>query len=254
VRALGALVGLGVRELLHQKLLYNVLVFGVGFVLSSLALVHLTIGHWERVLADMGLSGIGIASSLIAALMGAGSLSREIDRKTLYFTLIKPVSRGQLLLSKFFALCAVLTLNALAMFALVAAVLAAHFYWPSVPMVAAVAGSLLEGFVLASVALLFSTYTTPTLAAIFSLAVFGMGHVLGQVDFFSRFASPGVRAVGIAARTVLPDFSLMNFKVRAFDVTPVSAFELGTAALYAAGYTAVVLALSMVIFNRRDFK
>ena len=87
MRTTAALAITGMREVLSQRLLYGVLVFAVGFTLASLALVHLTIGQWERLITDMGISSIGIASSMVAILVGAGLISREMERKTLYFVL-----------------------------------------------------------------------------------------------------------------------------------------------------------------------
>src|SRR3954464_5788129 len=83
-----------VRELLRNKLLYNLLFFAVLLIASSLFIAQLTIGQWDRIILDTGRAAAELAGILIAILIGVGAVAGEIDRKTIFPPLAKPLSRG----------------------------------------------------------------------------------------------------------------------------------------------------------------
>lgn len=254
MRPLVAMTATAVRDVLHQKLLYGVLVVAVGFILSSLALVHLTIGQWERLVTDIGVSSIGISTTLVAVFFGASCISREVERKTLYFVLSKRVSRASFLLSKLSALALVILLIDITLLLVVGAVLFLTGYRLGYQAIAAAMGGFLEAVMLAAIAAMFSSFTTSTLAAIYTLAFFVIGHLIGQVSFVTAQASPALRAIGGVLSTVMPNFELVNFKRHAVDQLPVGGRDLGYAAVYAAGYVAIFYILAVLAFRRRDLR
>lgn len=249
-----ASIGLvAMREILHQKLLYNIAVVGVLFSLMSLALSSLTIGQIERIIVDVGLGATGIVTSLIAVLVGSGLVANDIERKSLYFILSKPVGRTQYLLGKWLGLVAVLVVNAVGLSLLTAVLLGVYAMSPPDGFLAAIAGNLFEAIILAALAIGFSAFTTPALAAVFSFAGFVLGHVIGYIDF-SRYEGAGLKLIGQVARVVVPDFQLVNFRAGLIDGPPVAGAEVMHALVYAAGYTLVVLTVASAIFSQRDLK
>jgi Cu-processing system permease protein len=244
-----------VRELLRNKLLYNLLFFAVLLILSSLFIAQLTIGQWDRIILDMGLGAAELSGVLIAVLIGVSLVAGEIERKTIFPTLAKPVSRGAFIAGRFAGLAAMLAVNVAVMTASVAVVL--HLAGYSLSRTAAVAALLIfiELLLMAAAAILFSSFTTPILAAAFSLSLFLIGHLVGSLRAFADRTKSGLaRTATLAAYRVLPDLELFNLKAQAANDLAVPPGAASTAALYGIAYAGLFLALGIMIFSRRDLK
>ena len=112
-----------IRELLRNKLLYNLLFFAVLLIASSLFIAQLTIGQWDRIILDIGLAAAELSGVLIAILIGVSVVAGEIDRKTIFPTLAKPITRGAFLAGRYAGLSAMLAVNVTVMTGSVAIVL-----------------------------------------------------------------------------------------------------------------------------------
>ncbi len=126
-----------VRELVRSKLLYNILVFAVLLIASSMLVAQLTIGQWDRVILDMGLTAIELSGLLVAVLIGVGLVAGEVERKTIFATLAKPMSRGAFLLGRYAGLLAILAVNVVIMMAVLTTVLRVADYQLTAVVVAA---------------------------------------------------------------------------------------------------------------------
>lgn len=89
------------REAVRDRVLYGVLGFAVFVLLFALALAELSLGQEERVVADVGFASISLFSVVIAIFLGSSLLYKEIERKTLYVILPKPIARGEFLVGKY---------------------------------------------------------------------------------------------------------------------------------------------------------
>ncbi|HUK66156.1 MAG TPA: ABC transporter permease subunit, partial [Anaeromyxobacteraceae bacterium] len=121
-----AIAWVTVREALRQKLAVNLLVFAVVLVIASLTLSTLTFGEQYRIIADIALSSMEIFGTLIAVFLGAGLIARDVERRTVYPIIAKPVSRAQYVVGRYLGLVSTTTLNLLLMAAVLTAVL---FYY-----------------------------------------------------------------------------------------------------------------------------
>lgn len=254
MRPLMALAGNTVTELVRNKLLYVLLVFALLLIVSSVLLAQLTVGQWERIINNVGLATVHLAGALIATLVGVGLIAGEIDRRTAYVVLAKPVSRTGFVVGKYLGLCASLFLIVLVMGGALAAVLGAAGFPMGATGGAALLLTFVELCVLAAFAVVFSSFTTTTLGVIFTLSIFLIGHAVTEMQAFAA-RSEGVMAtlVGIAARA-LPNLELFNLKTQAANQLEVS----GTYVLASLGYGVVYAGLSLTVaalfFSRRDLK
>lgn len=159
------------RENLRDKLLYNLLIFALLMIGSSLILMRLTLGEFHRLILDIGLGSINFFGVLIAIFVGIGLVSKEIEKKTIYTIISKPVARFQFLLGKYVGLSLTLLINT----AIMACGLLAVLYVQDVPIHAVLFKALImivvEFMVITAVALLFSTFSSATFSAIFTLAL-----------------------------------------------------------------------------------
>ncbi|MBH0204587.1 MAG: ABC transporter permease [Nitrospira sp.] len=242
------------RENLRDKLLYNLLFFALLMIGSSLLLMRLTLGEFHRLLLDIGLGSVNIFSVLIAIFVGIGLVSKEIDKKTIYTIVSKPVARFEFLLGKFFGLTITLLVNMLIMTAGLLAVLMAQ----SVPIEAvlfkAIGLILLECMVVTAVALLCSTFTSATLSAIFTLAIYVIGHLTADLKTFGQKMDGLGRSVLEGIYYLLPNLERFNLKGNVTHHIDVPLNELVLIVAYGMAYAAFLLLLASVIFQRRDFR
>jgi len=249
------LSGNTLRELVRSKLLYNLLIFAVLLIGSSMFVAQLTIGQWDRIILDMGLAATQVVGLLIAVLIGVGLVAGEIDRRTIYPTLARPISRATFLLGRYAGLLLVLLINVLVMLGVLALTLHLAGYGVSKIALEAVLLIFVELSLLAAAALFFGSFTTPMLAAAFSLALFLIGHLLGDLRAFGQrsHSDAAKLATGIAYR-LLPDLSLLDLKAMAASELTVEWHAVWTGAVYGLCYAALLLALAIIVFRRRDLK
>jgi Cu-processing system permease protein len=253
VSNVSAIAALTVRDALRQKLAMNLLVFALVLIAASLVLSELTFGEQYRIISDLALTSAAAFGTLIAVFLGANLVAGEVQRKTLYPVLAKPVSRTQYLLGRYGGLLATLTLNLLVMAVSTIAVLALHRggfgFLTSTPIALAFVALGAQLAMVAAIALVFSTFTNATLAAIATLAITVSGHL-------SRDALPFLRerVAGRVLAHVLPNLAALDYKVEVVYEQAVPLAHAGLRLGYAALYVAFLLAVAAAIFGRRDLR
>ena len=242
------------RETLREKLLYNLLIFALLMIGSSILLSRLTLGDANRLILDLGLASINLFGVIIAIFVGIGLVSKEIDKKTIYTIVSKPVPRYEFLLGKYLGLGITLLVNTVIMVAGLLLVL----HVMDVPIEFVLFKSLLlifmELLVITAVALLFSTFTSSTLSAIFSLAIYVIGHVSADLKTFGAKLDVVSRSLVNALYYLLPNLERFNLKGHVIHRLDVGIADMALIICYGLAYTALLLMTAAVIFQRRDFQ
>jgi Cu-processing system permease protein len=244
-----------VRELVRSKLLYNVVIFAALLLASSLFVAQLTVGEWHRIIVDQGLAAAELGGGLIAVIVGVNLVAGEIERRTIFPTLAKPVTRGAFVVGRYLGLAVVLAANAVLMVALLAILV--RLAGESIDAVTLQAMLLIfiELMLLASIAVFFGSFSTPMLAGGFSLALFLIGHMVSDLRAFGERSRSGLaHAAATFFYRLLPDLELLNLKSNAANRAPVSAGYVATSAAYGIAYAAALLIASGIIFSKRDLK
>ncbi len=243
------------REAIRNQLLYTLLGFSFLMIASGVLLATLSYVEMDEILQDMGMSAIRFFSAGIATFVGIGLIHNEVDRRTIFTILSKPVSRSEFLLGKWAGLTFTVWLQ-LALMALAFAVVSGLAGAPlSSDHFLAIALIGLELMVLVAIATLFSAFTTPMLAALFTLGFWMIGHLTRDLHALSQQSDlEGVAAAGSWVFQLLPDFEVFNKTLEAVHGLPIGAGEVSLAIVYAVGYTGCTLLLGSMIFSRRDFK
>jgi Cu-processing system permease protein len=253
-----AIAATTVREAVRERLLHNLLIFAVLLVVGSLTISQLTVGEQFRIIANMGTSATQVFGTLIAVFLGVGLVSREIDRRTCYPALARPVSRAGFVVGKYLGLLLVLALNVALMALATAAVLLAYRGSPSFLDGAYAAAFLLTALQLAicgAFAVLFSTFTTATLASIYTLTLVGAGWLFGEVrSFWLSARQTDLKQLVHVLDYLLPNMSLLDLKESVTYGDPVTLGSVAARAAYGAGYAAVLVLLAAVVFTRRDIR
>ncbi len=248
-----AIAAVTLREALRRRIQVNLLLFAIVLVIASLVLSSLTIGEMHRVAADLGLTAMEAMGSLIAVFLGASLVAGDVERRVVYPIVAKPVSRAQYLLGRYVGLAATLVLNLAVMGATLAAMLALEersLRPLDLALLSAYAMMAVQFLVVAAVAVLFSSFTTTTLAAIFALAVTIAGRLSN--DLRTLWTGPGA-GLGRALWYVVPNLSALSLNESVVYRTPPPATA-WLAVLYAILYAAAALALAAAAFERRDLR
>jgi ABC-type transport system involved in multi-copper enzyme maturation permease subunit len=229
--------------------------FAVGMILLSFPLRSLTVGEWKRLITDVGLGATDLSLTLIAILLGSSLIAGDLDRRTLYPLLAKPISRQSFVIGKFMGLAAVLTGLALAMGGGTIGILFLAFQHQFVESVLqGVGGIVASTLVLGGVGILFSSFTSVTLSVAFGLTLALVGHLTGNLAYFaSKSEGTGGKVLGIVVH-LLPNLEKLNLKDFAAhsEVVPASDFLIRMA--YGLTYALLCVALGAAIFSRRDLK
>lgn len=246
------------REAVRDRVLYNLVLFALLLIGGAIFLGELSGGQETKIIIDLGLSAILLFGVFIAIFVGVGLVYKEIEKRTLYSILSKPVGRGQFLVGKYLGLCLTLLVNVAIMGVGVSLALAyvergwnpvILKIWPALMLI------YMELAVITGVALLFSSFSTPALSALLTFLVFIIGHLSADLKSFA--ASLG----GATARWffsglyyLLPNLSHYSF-ITAAGHGFAPGFDAMLLALFYAGvYVIVLLSAATLIFGQRNFK
>ncbi|MDG5816185.1 ABC transporter permease subunit [Chitinispirillales bacterium ANBcel5] len=241
------------KETIRNKVLYNILLVAGVVLLLSISFGDLSVFSRIQVMTDFGLATMSLTGLLLAVFIGVGMLGVEISTKTVYGVITRPVGRASFILGKFTGLFLTLLLN----FLLIAAVfmIAIQTMGGSINagIVSAVFLILVEMAVIVSAAIFFSTFTTPTLAAIFTLAFYAAGHLNNLVSLSAQQSMGAFHSFVLRmVHYILPNLDHFNIRTMVVYGMPVPEGHIFFTFLYGVFYTALLLILSVWLFGRKD--
>src|SRR5882672_4720606 len=257
-RRVAAIARNAFREAVRDRVLYNLVVFVLLLIAGAIFLGELSAGQEAKVIVDLGLSAILLFGVFIAIFVGVSVVYKEIERRTVYAIFAKPVTRGEFLIGKYLGMTATLLVNIVVMG--IGLSLALMFirrgYDPVVLRIWLAVGLIyLEICVITAVAILFSSFSSPTMSALITFVVFVIGHFTSDLKTLSGSTStlPG-RLLFTALYYLLPNFANLSFITPAANgESPQLAFVVVNC-FYSLLYILVLLAASTLIFKSRNFK
>jgi len=256
------------RESVRDRVPYNLVLFAVLLIASSYLIGQLTAGQDVKIIKDLGLAATSIFGLFIAIFIGIGLVSKEVERRSIYALLSKPVSRAQFIAGKYAGLVLTLAVNVTVMAAALYIILA-YMVWSEPPtiragwdapgtdpaLLKAIFLIFIELMLITAIALFFSTFSTPILSAALTFGFYVAGHFNADLKNFDRVVDS--KAAALLARGVyhvLPDLSAFDVKTEVVHGLPVTAGYLASTTAYGLAYVTALLLIATVIFSRRDFK
>jgi ABC-type transport system involved in multi-copper enzyme maturation permease subunit len=256
------------RESVRDRVPYNLVLFAVLLISSSYLMGQLTAGQDIKIIKDLGLSATSVFGLFIAIFIGIGLVSKEVERRSIYALLAKPVSRAQFVAGKYSGLVLTLAVNVAVMTLAMYAVLG-YMTWqetaefkagwdaPGVDpaLLKAIFLIFLQLMLVTAIALFFSTFSTPLLSASLTLGLYVVGQFNADLRNFDQVVDSKA-AVWLARGVyhVVPDLSAFDVKMQVVHGLPVSGSYVAMTAGYAMLYIAALLLAATFIFSRRDFK
>jgi ABC-type transport system involved in multi-copper enzyme maturation permease subunit len=221
-----------------------------------------------KTIKDLGLAALSIFGLFIAVFIGIGLVSKEVEKKSVFGLLTKPISRSQFILGKYAGLVMTLAVNLGVMTIAYYAVLyymnattlpKARDAWPSPAMdprlMIAIGLIFAELMLVTALALFFSTFSSPLLAFLLTLGLWVAGHFNADLRNFEAVVdSPVVVAIARGLYYVLPNLAPFDVKAEIVYGMPLSKRTIAFTLLYAAVYISTLLTAAIAIFRRRDFK
>ncbi len=242
------------KEAIRDRILHGIVFLAVMLVLLSMAFGQLSLENDARVIRDLGVSLMSLIVVVVAIFSGVSLLYSEVHRKTIYTIVTKPVPRWAFIVGKYLGLVLTLATVELVLGVVLLGIMGVRGDPVHTVMFQSLILILAEGVIVASIATLFSSFTTPFLAGLFTAGLFLLGRLRDQIyqyaDAIEASVLPEiVRVVGVA----VPDLTLHRGDLQVAYLVSLNWAYVGYTAMYSVLYAAILVILASLIFGRRDF-
>lgn len=252
--AIGVIALNAFRESLRDKILYNLVLFAGLLIGLSVLLADLSITEHHKVIADMGLAAINLIGVIIAIFVGISLVNKEIERRTIYTIMARPISRAAFVLGKYLGLTLTLFVNMTIMVAVFLLTLWLYHVPIQFSMFQAVLLIFVEIVVVTAIALFFSTFSSTTLSAIFTLGFYVIGHLTADLRTVVANSDSGpITSLVDLLYYLCPNLEMLNIKGQAAVGIVAAPEYVMMASLYGLMYAGVLLTGACLIFQQRDF-
>ncbi len=243
------------KEAARNKVFYLLIAIGIFFALGSRVVSMLTIGDEIKVVKEFGLAAIKFFCVLIAVFTGINLVYKEIDKRTIYNILSKPISRPTFIIGKFFGLALTL-LTALAAMAVIFFVfmfiLSGKF---DAPILLYFAMLYMELLIITAISLMFSSFSTPILSSIFTIVIYLVGQVLWTFNLFKEYLKTSLeKGVSYFFYYILPNLDKFDIRETVVMGESPDATYILYSLLYALAYISAILVVAILVFNRKEFQ
>ena len=247
------LATLTMREAIRDRILYLLLFFAIMLIVTSSVIGRLTVGDEIKIIKDFGLTSISFFGVLISIFLGIGLLYKEIDKKTIYVIISKPIKRSHFIIGKFIGLLLVLFANWLFMSIIFLALIAMKKAWDT-NLIWALLAIYFEFIIITAIAILFSSFSTPILSSLFSLCIYFTGHLIEGLKMMEKKIESAVpKAIVIFLYYLLPNLERFNLRGVVVHGDYLGNMQLFFSFIYAVVYSCALLLLAIAIFQRRNF-
>ena len=245
------------REAVRDRVLYNLIAFALLLSGAAILVGQISIDIERLVVVNLGLTAVSLFGVVIAIFIGIGLVSKEMEKRTLYTVLSRPVRRWEFIVGKFLGLTGTLFVNTFFMAIGVFAALLYMFHkfqssdaWILVALFFIV----LQFLILCSLALLFSSFSSPLLSAVFAFSLFVIGSFAEDLRGFARMSHGLTQWLATGAAYLVPNFSALNVIGQVAHEQPVSGQLIAYNTAYALAYSAMAISGAVLIFERRNLK
>jgi ABC-type transport system involved in multi-copper enzyme maturation permease subunit len=246
------------KEAARERVLYNLVAFALLMIGASILMGHISVGIQEIVVINLGLSSISVFGLLIAIFIGIGLVYKEIERRTVFNILSKPVRRWEFIAGKYAGLCLTILINTAVMtagFYLALFYQKRHLGFEDLRPLGAIYFILLELALVVGIAIFFSSVSTPILSAVFTFSIYVIGHFLSEIRYLGEASrNAEIEKITAGIYYLLPNFSDFDVIARTAHGHGISTTLLISNSLYALLYVAVLLSASILIFEEKEFR
>jgi ABC-type transport system involved in multi-copper enzyme maturation permease subunit len=246
------------KESVREKVLYNLVAFALLLIGAGILFGSISVGVEQIILITLGLTSISVFGLLIAIFIGIDLVSKEIERRTIYNILSKPVSRLEFILGKYLGLLLTLFVNTAIM---TVGFYAAVFYQKrallldDLRFLGAVYFILLELAMVVGIAVVFSCISTPVLSAVYTFCLYVIGNFSADLRAFGQETQSALLGtVSDVLYYLLPNFGNFNVISQVAHAEKIPGYLWLGNSLYALLYIAALLGMAVLVFEEREFR
>ena len=241
------------REAVRDRVLYVLLFFAVGTIFASKAIGWITIGEDQKVVADISLAAVSVFGALIAIFIGTNLVHKEIDKRTIYTIVSRPMWRYEFILGKYLGLAGLIGVVTFIMFAVSALYFVMLGGTVTLTFVEAVILIYWQLLLVTAFSVLLSSLTSPILGAIILFSCYVLGHATGiLINLPAHFDDTIWKSICHGMYYLFPNLSNFDIRSEAANGVPVSTAYVVWTMIYGTIYTAMLLTFAAMAFERKD--
>lgn len=243
------------KETIRNRVLINILIFAVGLILLTLIIGDWSIYQQVKVIKDFGLSAMSIFGLLIAIFIGIRLMVQELEQRTIYVVVSKPIHRWEIISGKILGLSMTLAINVVFMSITLWGTELLQEGRIDLGLTPAIVLIYIEILLIVSFALFFSSFISSTLSALFTIIIFTVGHLSGFLkDYVEIYPDRGFHWLLKGVYYIAPNLEMLNLKMAVVEHLEQPPHFVLYGLLYGIGYTLIILLLTVAIFSKRDLK
>lgn len=246
------------KESVRERVLYNLIVFALLLIGAAILFGSISVGIEQIILINLGLSSIWAFGLLMAIFIGIGLVWKEIERRSIYSILAKPVRRAEFIIGKYLGLLLTLAVNTAIMTAGFYVALfyqKGHLSSADLLVLEAVYFILLQLALVVGLALLFSCISTPILSAVFTFFLYVIGNLSGDIRWFGQeTGNAAVEKLTAILYYLLPNFGNFNVISQVAHGEEVPVHLLVANSLYALLYATILVSAAILVFEEKEFQ
>jgi ABC-type transport system involved in multi-copper enzyme maturation permease subunit len=243
------------KESLRQKILLLLVIFALLMIAVSVFLEPFALGEAPKIMRDFGLAAASLFGVLTTIIVGSALIHKDIEKRTLYTVLVKPVRRSEIVIGKFLGLGALVTILVLAMLVIHQIVLFIHEGRLDPYLLISFPFTVIEISVMLGILLLFSSFSSVTLTSVMGVILFVVGHAMPDLKLFADTTRvAGLKEIAYGVYYVLPNLENFNYRIDLAYKIPLQTDQILFSVCYGVIYTVFLLYLTTLIFERREFK
>ncbi len=245
------------KETVRDKVLYNILLFAIGFALVSIIVSQWSMGQQDKILKDFGLTIITVFSMVISIFIGTSLIYKEVEKRTIYSILTKPISRMEFVLGKYFGLVFTMFINFIMMSAgllLILWLFSSGFHFG---LLISLGFIFLMMTIIIAVAVLLSTFVSPIVSSILTIFVFIGGNFSADIKVLG--VNPTTQGTMIEwiinfGYYLMPNLQMLNFQKEVVHNMPLDFNRMLIGILYTLFYNGIIVLVAAWIFNKKNIK
>lgn len=243
------------KEALRQRIMLLLIIFSILLIVVSMFLEPFALGESPKLLRDFGMAVASLFGILVVIIIGSTLIHKDIEKRTIYTVIAKPVKRSEIILGKFLGLFLLIALLAGAMALIHQLVILVYEGRFDLSILLNLPFSLIEIMVLLGILLLFSSFSSATLTSIMGVIFYVIGHASPDLKLFADTVKvPALKYLAYGFYYILPNLENFNLRLELVHKLPIYTDQLLFSLCYGLIYTIFLLYLAVLIFEQREFK
>lgn len=243
------------KESLRQKILLLLVVFAILLIVISFFMEPFALGEAPKIMRDFGLATASLFGVLTTIIIGSTLIRKDVEKKTIYTVLSKPVKRSEIILGKFLGLSALVAVLILAMLIIQQLVIFVYEGAFDPRLLIALPFTIIEIMVLLGILLLFSSFSSTTLTSIMGVIFFVVGHAMPDLKIFAEHTQAALlKYVAYGFYYALPNLENFNLRIDLAYGLKLQPDQIIFSMCYGVIYIVLLLYITKLVFQGREFK